>query len=269
MKLINCIFSGSSTKFPIFAGIVKGLKDNGYNINQAIGTSGGGLILACIKAGWHPDELINKILEIDFKSYVRFSFWKYIVCYFRGFLIKNYKLIELFDQVYQKKLLSDVDNLKLIAVDLEKDETVILDKENYSDMPLSYAVMATICIPGIFQPVIWKTQFLVDGGVRDYIGIDYVTDFSCPTLVCVIRNVSKKTGLYKNLFEILFDSFTNLFDANVDKSIEIARNKNFIILELEYDLPFWQFDVDISQKRDMIRYGYDKCRELFSKRILL
>lgn len=259
---VNIVMSGSSTKFPIHLGFIWGLKKSGIEINEAVGTSGGGMVLALVKSGMDIEEVIQKTYEVSFTDYVSLNWWKYFIGYFRGFFVKNRKLIEFFKKLTNNKLLKDVEKLSLVAVDLEQDKTIELSGLKYPDVSVAVAIMATICIPGFFEPVILDSMYLVDGGIRENIGIDFIRDEMHPTIVVIVNSTPTITGLYRNLFEVWMDSIDNLFNANQEKAVREGRRRNFYITEISYNLPFNQFDVSLDMKRNMVELGYNKAIEV-------
>lgn len=70
------------------------------------------------------------------------------------------------------------------ALDLESGETVFLDKGKIKN-----AVLASISIPGVFDPVFYWGNWLVDGGVLDPVPLDYLAAKNYDVLVGVNLHV--------------------------------------------------------------------------------
>ncbi|MFH1590064.1 MAG: patatin-like phospholipase family protein [archaeon] len=167
-------------------GVIKVLEKNNIEITEISGSSMGALIGAYYCAHLEIDGLEKKVLSMGKKDFLK------LVDMNNPFksMIKGQKI-----RVFIEKLIGVQDfsqlklPLKIIASDLLKAEEVILNKGSLTD-----AIMASICIPGLFPPIQKGTSMLVDGGIlnatpievlstRLKIGVDYlITEKHVPKL---------------------------------------------------------------------------------------
>jgi NTE family protein len=91
------------------------------------------------------------------------------------------RLRELFRLLTAGKRFADVEiPFAAVAADLETGDRVVL-----RDGFLYEAVVASTSVPGIFSPVAWDGQYLIDGGVVDKLPVDVVIDMGAEAVIAV------------------------------------------------------------------------------------
>jgi NTE family protein len=140
-------------------GVLKVIEEERIPIDIISGSSVGALIASL----WATGRSSREILEITTKEFKHPKYtWGLIDLTFptMGF-IKGNKLYKFLKKILGEKTFSDVRlPLKIVASDIRKKETIILDKGLLID-----AVMASCTMPGIFNPFKFKEGILFDGGV--------------------------------------------------------------------------------------------------------
>jgi NTE family protein len=126
---------------------------------------------AVYAAGYSPDEIEDYMLQLDQKSF--FGSWPASGPALLGVSTIKASLQEL----VEKRTFADLRiPCAVIAVDVDGYQEVIL-----KDGPVIDALMATIALPGIFPPLIWGENRLVDGGLMDPVPVA-VARFLAPGL---------------------------------------------------------------------------------------
>ena len=91
------------------------------------------------------------------------------------------RLRELFRLLTAGKSLGDVEiPFAAVAADLETGERVVLREGS-----LYEGVVASTSVPGVFSPVAYDGQYLIDGGVVDKLPVDVVIDMGAEAVVAV------------------------------------------------------------------------------------
>lgn len=100
-------------------------------------------------------------------------------------IIQSQKLTEILRQLtLPVTTISDFDHLptpfRAVATNLENGAAVVL-----GDGDLATAMRASMAVPGVFAPVEYRGQVLVDGGIADYLPIDVVRAMHVDVLIVV------------------------------------------------------------------------------------
>lgn len=157
-KDLAIVLSGGSAKGLAHIGVLEVLEENHIPIEAIVGTSMGALIGGLYASGKMKEfkkEAIefskNKIMKFLMKR--KFGKKHLSVSSVKPFLYKFFK---------DKKIESLPISFTAVATDLKTGKEVFIDKGD-----LLTAVMASISIPGIFDPVRIDQSVLIDGGVVD------------------------------------------------------------------------------------------------------
>jgi NTE family protein len=152
----------------------------------------------------------------------------------------------------------DFDELKITtrfnATDINNNQEVIFEKGK-----IFPGIIASISIPGVFPPLKYEDNFLVDGGVMNNIPITLIKN-SNKILISDITGPIKKVDEKSLGTDILYSSFAMLQRSN---SLQKARdvNKKIIYLTLDDDKTFildfrkknYQYLIDLGYKAVMER----------------
>ncbi len=153
MTDISLALGGGGSKGYAHLGVIRGLQAAGFRIKAVAGTSAGGLAACVFAAGYSPDEIIERISSLPQDNLYGFG---------RGpALLGNKGIQNILAGFLGEMVFSDLKiPCAVVAVDLVNMAEVVLNQGRVID-----AVMATSAVPGIFPPLEWKDQVLVDGMV--------------------------------------------------------------------------------------------------------
>lgn len=148
---------GGGIKGYAHIGVLKVLEQNGFRVRAIAGTSAGGMIGALYASGYTPGQLEAYVAKLDqTKLYTRQPGDGPSLLGLGGV---NRELSGLLGE----RTFADTRiPFACTAVDIEAGQPVRLDQG-----PLLDAVLATIAVPGIFPPRVWKGRLMVDGAVLD------------------------------------------------------------------------------------------------------
>ena len=221
-RQIALVLGGGGARGLAHIGVIKALEENNIPIELITGTSIGALIGGLYASGKDVKTMGNIVSEVDKIMVAKILMPKLFA---PGF-IDNKKVID-----FIKELVGDVkiENLKIpfaaVATDLITGEEVIFDKGLLTD-----AIMASIAIPTIFQPVFLNDRYLIDGGLSNPLPISVAKEMGAYKIIAANvspnpqritkKNKSKKTEELKLLIKKLPALFTNLLNENKQSSLD-------------------------------------------------
>lgn len=191
---VGLALSGGGARGLAHIGVLQVLEQEGIPIYCLAGTSMGGFIAAGYAAGLGIDFLEREALRMA--SGRRLLALADPSGRRRGLLegqkVREYLVGHLGDHTFDDMPMP----LALVAVDLNSGREVILRQGR-----VVKAVRATIAVPGIFKPVEWDGQLLVDGGLLNNLPADVVRRMGADVVVAV--DVASGSGAMSLLFQTI------------------------------------------------------------------
>jgi NTE family protein len=186
---IGIALSGGGVRGIAHLGVLKALNEANIFPQQVSGTSAGAIAGTLYCYGYSPDEILEIILKTNFFRFLRPAIsW-------RG-ILKMEVAETLYGQYMSHNDFSDLKiPLTIAATDLSKGQTVY-----FSEGEIIRPLMASTCIPGMFDPISIQEDYFVDGGVLNNMPIDplegncdYIIGVNCNHLPEVhnIANIKK------------------------------------------------------------------------------
>jgi NTE family protein len=208
-------------------GVIKALEENQIPIDIVTGTSIGALIGGLYAAGVNIKSMEKMVCNVNKIMVAKILMPKFFA---PGF-IDNKRVIE-----FIKELVGNVriENLKIpfsaVATDLITGEEVIINKGLLID-----AIMSSVAIPTIFQPVFLNNRYLLDGGLSNPLPISAAAEMKAHKIIAV--NVSpnpkritskvkrRKVDEIKSLIKNLPNVVSNLLNDYMQLSLNNANQK--------------------------------------------
>lgn len=198
-RRLGLALGGGGARGLAHLGVLIGLEEANIPISMIAGTSMGA-VMGAAKAIGADLQLIAKVLEsIDLNSMLQVTdstvrelqkiLGRSMVEYVRGSTWREEnarphdlaRLRELFRLLTAGKSFSDAEiPFAAVAADLETGDRVVL-----REGPLYEGVVASTSVPGVFSPVAYNGQYLIDGGVVDKLPVDVVIDMGAEVVVAV------------------------------------------------------------------------------------
>ena len=162
---IGLALSGGGARGIAHLGVIKALQEQGIVVHQLAGTSAGAITGALTATGYAPDESLKIIESSSFVRHLRPA-WT------RMGLLRIDTAIDL----YRKYMPLDSFEalsipLHVAAVNLTEGQLVIFDKGE-----LIRPVLASCCLPGIFEPLLINKKQYVDGGILNNLPVETIAD---------------------------------------------------------------------------------------------
>jgi len=187
-------------------GVLKILEEKKVPIDTIAATSMGALVAALWAVGFSANEIEK--LALGFKSKLRTLFLLDPALPIRG-LIKGRAVRKVLKHYLGNKTFFDIKlPLKIVACDIKKRSQVVIDKGSLVD-----AVMASIAIPGVFEPVEPQdgTQ-LVDGGIVNPLPVSVLSKAGIKRIIAVNtlpspQDIVRIRRKRLNIYDIIVNSF--------------------------------------------------------------
>ncbi|MDN5213611.1 patatin-like phospholipase family protein [Fulvivirgaceae bacterium BMA12] len=162
---IGLALSGGGARGIAHIGIIKALEEHGIRPSAISGTSAGAVVGAMYSYGYTPDEILQIILKTSFIKRMRPALAK------TG-LLKIENLRDTFLKYLPENNFSALKiPLSVAATELKRGKTTF-----FSEGELITPVLASCCVPVLFNPVKFGDGLYVDGGILDNLPVEPIMD---------------------------------------------------------------------------------------------
>jgi NTE family protein len=158
---IGIALSGGGVRGIAHLGVLQALNENQIFPNQFSGSSAGAIVGALYCSGMDPEEILEVILKTNYFKFMRPAIsWTGIL---------SMDLVEqLFIKYFPENSFASLKiPLSIAATDLRKAKVVY-----FSRGPLIKPLLASSCIPGMFDPILIEDNYYIDGGVLNNLPIE-------------------------------------------------------------------------------------------------
>lgn len=177
----NIVISGGGGKMVCIGGTLLELERRNIlsNLERYAGTSSGSLLATALCLGYTGKEIHKILLDLDMSEFINHSllhakeFYRLYNKY--GYstgdtmmkFIKHLISTKTHRPNITFKELHALNHKELIltTVNLSKDKTMYCSRHTTPDMPIALAVRASMAAPFLYTPVIYKGDYLCDGGL--------------------------------------------------------------------------------------------------------
>jgi len=244
---VGIVLSGGGARGVSHLGVIKALQEFGVSIQYISGTSVGALVGAFFAQGYPPDEILSIILTSRFYTSVRPA-WT-----LRGLLSMDSLKDVLLKFIPHNSFESLKIPLVIAASDISHGRA-----DYFSSGELIPPLLASCCVPAVFNPVQLNGGLYVDGGIMDNLPAKAIRK-ECDFLI----------GLHCNFLSSEFDARN--FRSVIERSLMMAINGNTshskticdLVIEPEGSGKISTFDM--GRAKDLFEIGYQFTKQHFSE----
>uniref|UniRef100_UPI00404726E6 patatin-like phospholipase family protein n=1 Tax=Roseivirga sp. TaxID=1964215 RepID=UPI00404726E6 len=237
--------SGGGARGFAHLGVLQAMDEMGIEIDEISGTSAGSIAASFYASGYSPKEALDAIANTNLFKII----WP---AFSLSGLISMSKSEEVFRKFFADDTFSKTKiPLRIIATNLNEGK-----KHEFSEGPLVKAMMASSCIPFIFDPVKIDEISYVDGGIVNNLPSESLRE-SCDIVIGVnVAPIVKEDDLGgpKKMIERI--SMVSI-NANVEKSMGNCD----LIIEPKELRKYGTFDMKKAQ--EIYQIGYDTTMHYF------
>lgn len=200
---IGIALSGGGIRGVAHLGVLKALNEAGIHPDYVSGTSAGAIAGTLYCYGYTPDEIFELIVRTKFFKFLRPAIsWKGIL---------TMEVIEpLYGQYIQTNNFAELKvPLFIAATNLSKGHVAY-----FSEGEIIRPLMASSCIPGVFDPIIMHDELYVDGGVLNNMPIDPLEEL-CEVIIGVNCNHLPEVHDVSNMRKMIERSVILAMNCNV------------------------------------------------------
>ena len=205
-RKLGLALSGGSVRGLAHIGFLEVLEENHIPVDFIVGTSMGALIGGIYSAG-KLKEFKKKILKISRNKILT--------------LLLSNKIKK--GQTESHEIEKILKEFVAVATDLKTGKEIFLDKGN-----LLKSIIASISIPGIFNPVRMNKMILVDGGVIDPLPQNYATKRANKVIAV---NAMPDKFIYKKNADV-FDIISESVAIISNKLISYRKDPNHLFIQI-------------------------------------
>ena len=244
---IGVALSGGGVRGISHLGVLKALDEIGITPTKISGTSAGAIAGAMYCQGYSPEEILKIIVETNYFKFMRPAIS------LTG-ILKMDAMESLF-KIYLKH--NDFGKLKtpltVAATDIKKGKV-----RYFSEGELIKPIMASSCIPGMFDPIVIDNTHLVDGGILNNLPVEPLEGF-CDYVIGVNCNQLPEQSNIRNMKNLIERSVIMAMNYNVYS----RKDKCDYFIEAPGLGKYGVFD--IKKAPELYKAGYDETMKIIEE----
>jgi NTE family protein len=178
---IGLALGGGGARGLAHIGVIKVLEEEDIPVHVVAGTSVGALIGALYAAGVSTTEMEEMSQAIGWGSLTNYSRFSLFRLYLTERPLSSRNMQTYVEKQIQGKRFDELKRpFACVATDLQTGERVV-----FREGPVGLAARASATIPGLFEPVVFRHRYLVDGGLVSNIPTDLVKLLGADIVIAV------------------------------------------------------------------------------------
>lgn len=238
-KKIGIALSGGGVRGVSHLGVLKALNQRGIFPNRISGSSAGAIAGALYAAGHEPDQILEIIIKTNYFKFLRPAIsWTGI--------LKMDIVEELFKKYLPENSFESLRMPMTVTVtDIRRAKVVY-----FSEGELIKPLMASSCIPGMFDPIAIGNNYYVDGGVLNNLPIEPLEGV-CDVIIGVNCNHLPVEHNIKNIKSLIERTVIMSMNYNVYS----RKEKCDFFIEPKGLAKYGVFD--IKKAKEIFDFGYE------------
>jgi len=244
LKTTGIALSGGGARGVAHLGILKALKEFGIRPDVLSGSSAGAMVAAFYAAGYTDEQIMEITTSSRFFSLAHFHIGKTGLFDMGGF-----------ESIYHQHFPQNSFEALSIPIHIAATDIVHCESKYYSSGDLAKIIMASSCVPTVFEPVEYEGNMLLDGGILNNLPIEPL-----------IGKCDKLIGIHVNSIATDVDniSMKNLPDRTFHLAISQRERAKAAQCQLFIEpVNMSQFGMfDINQAKEIYDYAYNYTKGL-------
>ena len=254
----NLVLAGGGAKNLFIIGLLQKININ--DVSNYAGVSSGSIVIYLLSIGYTPFEIEQLALELDLTSFMGEPSIENILLLKSITNLDNLKIVLQTltnykfkkDSITFQELYTKTNKIIQIGVtSLTNTNFTIFNYENYPNVNIIDAILASCSLPGIFPPYKINNSYYCDGGVLNNCPIDIFQNDIKNTIAFMFE-----IPPYSNNFNILqYISFAiGMPFKNRTKTL-LSKYPDNIIVFKDNKIPFVDFNLTKTKIKNTINYG--------------
>jgi len=236
---IGLVLSGGGARGIGHIGVLKALEELNIPIDVIAGTSAGALVGAMYARGYRSQELLEAVQKIKMFD------WHTLSIGSLGLL--KMQSIEKVLREYLPNTFEELNiPLTVCSTDIVNNQSVFFSQGNLIDK-----LLASACIPILYEPILIDNCFYIDGGVLNNLPIEAVKD-KCDKIIAIHVN---HLGKHQNKLSFK-DILERSFHLSISQSVYGKTNAIDVFIDPPNMSRFSMFDTQ-NQVQEIIDYTYN------------
>lgn len=243
---IGLVLSGGGARGICHLGVIKALEEFKVNISYLSGTSAGAITGALYSYGYKPDEIVRIISATSFAKSLKLAWaWTGLLSLqgLRELIIKH---------IPENSFESLKIPLTIAATEIKKGKI-----EYFTQGELAPAILASCCVPAVFDPVQVNGGLFVDGGILDNLPVKAIRD-RCDFIIGSHCNFIRSEVDLKNFRSVIERSLLMAISGNT------TINKSLCDILIEPPEVGKYSGFDISKAKEIFDIGYSYTKSNFT-----
>ncbi|EON77081.1 hypothetical protein ADIS_2391 [Lunatimonas lonarensis] len=175
-KRLGLALSGGGVRGIAHLGVLKAMNERGIFPDSLSGSSAGAIVAIMYAKGYAPDEILSIIIKTNYFRFLRPAIsW-------RGLL-----KMDLVQTLYEEYLGEDDFSALNLPVTIAATDVHLAKTVFFSEGEIIRPLMASSCIPGMFDPILINGHHYLDGGVLNNLPVEPLFE-NCDSLMGVNCN---------------------------------------------------------------------------------
>lgn len=226
-KNIKLVLSGSGTRYPCFIGAIQRLIEEGYEIEEVCGTSGGAIIAAGLAAFYDKENPLKTVIELQKialqilpKDNLDPHFLN-IVWGTNG-IFKGKKMLKQMRKILPESFSETKIPVNIVTFNNNTGTHKFWNAEDNISLPL--AVRASMSLPFIFDPIKIKGDKHTDGGITANFPIDIFGTGENVVGLAFISKEPKKRREINNKIDMIQANLNGAIQNSMRESLEDVKS---------------------------------------------
>jgi len=133
-------------------------------------------------------------------------------------------------------------------------------------MPVYLALRITCCIPILYEPILYKDCYYIDGGLKDNFPIQLIPDEDLKDTIAIVLSPFKETYDISEMETItfLFHMYRTISSDYIKGKIEKYNDKCKLFIVSTGNQNFINYKIDENNRKELLELGYEQCRKSFT-----